>query len=83
MLSCSFRGNPEIVVQWLKNGNGFSPTEKVKSVPEPKPQPFVVEHRLEFTAVSRDDNGTYSCQGSNVKGASVGVRDLIVLGKYF
>jgi hypothetical protein len=80
-LSCVFRGNPEVTVKWQKDGADVPLGENIKMTSTPWGQPFFVNHRLEFLSVSRNDNGSYTCNGSNILGFSVAVRDLIVLGE--
>jgi hypothetical protein len=70
-IQCSATGDQPIRLEWSKEGQPYLP----RSV-------FASEGRLEFRRISSDDQGRYTCTGSNQIGTSEATAEVIVSSKW-
>ena len=84
VFTCLVSGYPEPTVEWRKEKSSISSTKNghIKRF-QLKTNATLIQSVLNITAVTRNDNGTYFCESSNVVENLKETTELLVLGMIF
>ena len=80
-ISCTYTGKPLPVIQWLQYGKIIEEDSNKYEITTENHSDKEITAYLKIINLSREDNGTYLCQGKNEFGFDVSVMNVMIFDR--